>query len=441
MYLNSPGSLTSSGKISRLPWLSGSEDAITVLLVEDSKTVRTQLRQYIGQLENVTLIETTTLAEARAILDTQRQSLFCAILDLTLPDASGLEIVDLVRSYEVPIIVLTGSMDPFLRQAVLDLHVIDYMFKTGSAAIEDVAYLIGRLRQNQTTKVMIVDDSATFRMHLSGLLRQYRFPIIVANNGQEALHLLEQNPDTALILTDYFMPGMNGLELVRRIRRQYRREDLAIIALSDLHQPELSAAMLKAGANDFLNKGFQTEEFYCRMVQNANMVNFVRELREMANRDYLTRLHNRRYLFQAGEVLHAEALAGERHLALALVDADLFKRINDRFGHAGGDEALKKIAAVLRRNFSRDEIVVRYGGEEFVCVAILDKPGDVADRFEKLRAEIEAIDLVWNGTRISITGSIGVTTLLGASLADMIECADQAVFRAKAEGRNRVVVL
>ena len=202
-----------SGKIARLPWLPCNEDPITVLLVEDSKTVRTQLRQYIGQLENVTLIEAATLAEARTILESRHQSLFCAILDLTLPDADGLEIVDLVRSFEVPIIVLTGSMDPFRRQAVLDLRVIDYMFKSGNAAIEDVAYLIGRLRQNQATKVMIVDDSATYRMHLSGLLRQYRFPIIAASNAQEALNLLEENPDTALILTDYFMPGMNGRDL------------------------------------------------------------------------------------------------------------------------------------------------------------------------------------------------------------------------------------
>lgn len=441
MITSLPANTMPGGKISRLPWLLGNEDAITVLLVEDSKTIRTQLRQYIGQLENVTLIETTTMAEARAVLEAQHKTLFCAILDLTLPDADGLEIVDLVRSFKVPIIVLTGSMDPFLRQAVLDLRVIDYMFKTGNAAIEEVAYLVGRLRQNQSTKVMIVDDSNTYRMHLSGLLQQYRFPIIAACNGPEALQLLDQHPDTALILTDYFMPGMNGLELIRRIRRQYRREDLAIIALSDLQRPELSAAMLKAGANDFLTKGFQAEEFYCRMLQNANMVNFVRELREMANRDYLTRLHNRRYLFQAGEALHEEALAGERHIALAIIDIDFFKRINDRHGHGGGDEALRKIAAVLRRNFSRDEIVVRYGGEEFVCIARLKSPGEIADRFEKLRAEIEAIDLLWNRMKICITASIGVTTTLGITLAEMIEQADQAVFQAKSEGRNRVVVL
>lgn len=429
-----------SEKLSRLSLTSdGEESPINVLLVEDSKTVRAQLRQYIALLDNVTLIEAETLADARAVLESRSPELFCAILDLTLPDATGLETVEAVGAYDVPIIVLTGSVDPYLRQAVLDLRVIDYMFKNGPAAIEDVAYLIGRLRQNQTMKVMVVDDSRTFQLHVSRLLAQYRFPILTANNGREALKLLESNPDIALILTDYHMPEMNGLELVRRIRRQHRREDLAIIALSNIDRPELSAAMLKAGANDYLDKKFQGEEFYCRVVQNTNMVRFVRELRDMSNRDYLTRLHNRRFLFHAAEKLYAEARAGKRHLAVAMVDVDRFKRVNDQYGHPAGDEALKRIASVLRRGFSRPNIVARYGGEEFVCVASVDDPMRAADRFDKLRVDIEAIDFDWDGRNIPLTVSIGVATALGSAFSEMIEHADQALFRAKAEGRNRVV--
>lgn len=427
-------------KLSRLSGSLRDHDGITVLLVEDSRTVRTQLRQYIGLLDNVALVEVATLREARDILERREFPLFCAVLDLTLPDASGIDIVDLVRGYGVPVIVLTGSADPALRQAVVDHKVIDYMFKSGAAAIEDVAYLIGRLRQNQSMKVMVVDDSATFRHYVAGLLAQYRFPIIEATNGREALERLEQHPDTAVVLTDYHMPEMNGLEMIRRMRRRYRREDLAIIAMSDSHHPELSAAMLKAGANDYLNKKFQSEEFYCRLVQNSNMVQYVRDLRDMANRDYLTRLHNRRHLFHAGGRLHAEAVAAARHLALAVVDADHFKRINDQYGHDAGDEALKRIAAVLRRAFSSPDIAARYGGEEFVCITRIEDPDQAAAHFDGLRTAIAAIELEWQGARIPLTASIGVTTVMGASLESMIERADQALYRAKAEGRNRVVV-
>jgi diguanylate cyclase (GGDEF)-like protein len=428
-------------KLSRLSLTSEGDTPINVLLVEDSRTVRAQLRQYISMLDNVTLLEAETLAEARTILEARSHELFCAILDLTLPDANGLDTVEAVRAYDVPIIVLTGSADTFLRQAVLDKRVIDYMFKNGAAAVEDVAYLIGRLRQNLSMKVLVVDDSKTFLLRATGLLIQYRYIILTANNGREALEILEQNPDIGLVLTDYHMPEMNGLELVQHIRRQHRREDLAIIALSDINRPELSAAMLKAGANDYLSKKFQVEEFYCRVVQNTNMVRYVHELRDMANRDYLTRLHNRRYLFQAAEPLYAEARAGKRDLAVAMIDADHFKHINDEFGHVIGDEALKRIASVLRRGFVGSGIVSRYGGEEFVCVTTLSDPARSMEHFEQIREAVASIELKSKGKSVPLTVSIGVTTALGGSFADMIELADQAVYRAKAAGRNRVVEL
>lgn len=135
----------------KLTRLSGSEEnpaPIRVLVVEDSRTVRHQLRGYLQQLKNVSVVEAETLAETRQLLENSQEAFFCAILDLTLPDASGSEIVDLVQRFAVPSIVLTGTVDPMVRQAVMERRVIDYMFKTGAAAIEEVAYMVGRLRQN-----------------------------------------------------------------------------------------------------------------------------------------------------------------------------------------------------------------------------------------------------------------------------------------------------
>jgi diguanylate cyclase (GGDEF)-like protein len=427
-----------SGRYSKLSVFADDEEEISVLLVEDSLPIRMQIRQFLALVGHVTLIETGTLAEARAILEEQAHTIFCAILDLTLPDASGLDTVETVSAYEVPIIVLTVSVDPYLRQAILDMRVVDYMVKAGVSSIEDVAYLIGRLRQNQRMKVLVVDDSKVFCIYVSRLLEQYRYPIVIAHNGRDALELMDANPDIALILTDYHMPEMNGLELVRKIRSKYRREDIAIIALSEINRPELSSAMLKAGANDFLLKKFQVEEFYCRVVQNTNMVHFVRELRDMANRDYLTRLYNRRYLFKAADALYVDACKGKFKIVVAMVDVDLFKSINDKYGHGAGDEALKQIAKVLRREFSYPDIVARYGGEEFVCVLSFPRNLKEIHRFERLRKSIENISLVWKGEKIPITVSIGVTTTLGKSFSSMIEKADRAVFVAKSEGRNRV---
>lgn len=426
-------------KLSRLSLLADAQEPIDVLVVEDSRTVRSQLKQYLSLLDRVTVFEAETLAQARVLLAARTVPFFCVVLDLTLPDADGHEAVDAIRAFDVPIIVFTGSVNTQLRQAVMDLRVIDYMYKQGAAAIEDVAYLIGRMRQNQSMKVMIVDDSTTFRMHISRLLAQYRFPILMACDGHEALDLLARHPDVALVLTDYHMPHMNGLALVKEIRRKHRREDLAVIAFSDSEQPEISAAMLKAGANDYLNKHFLAEEFYCRVVQNTNMVHFVRELRDMANRDYLTRLHNRRHLFHAAEALFEQAHHAHGQLALAMVDADHFKQVNDRYGHGAGDEALKRIAGVLRKNCQPGDIAARYGGEEFVLLKQLPAGEDALPLFERLCAEVAALDFQWEGKPVPLSVSIGFTTRRAGGLSEMIEWADQAVFHAKALGRNCVV--
>ena len=427
-------------KLARLGPLAPESGDICILLVEDSRTVRIRLRDTLHALPGVRVLEAETLAGARALLDEQADHFFCAVLDLTLPDADGSEIVDLVSRYEVPIIVLTGTLNPDVRRAVLEKRVIDYIIKSNTGAIEEVAYLIARLRQNLRTKVLVVDDSATFRTHLCGLLTQYHFLILTATNGREALERIADHPDIVLVLTDYHMPQMDGIELIREIRRRYRREDMAVIALSDADEPDLSAAMLKAGANDFLAKRFQTEEFFCRVTQNSNMIGYVRQLRDLATRDYLTGLYNRRHLFELGNTLHASARAGgDLHLALAMIDADHFKRINDQFGHDAGDAALKTLAATMQRMLPDTDLIARFGGEEFVCLSLLPRREDAAAHFEALRAAVKASDLRWQGERIPLSASIGFTTVLGESLAAMIARADEAVYRAKEGGRNRVV--
>lgn len=428
-------------KLSKLMLAGAVVDPITVLLVEDSRTVRIQLRHHLELLEQVELVEAATLAEAKQTLQERHSEFFCAIVDLTLPDADGLQSVELVNSFGVPIIVLTGSMDTELRKAVLGFHVIDYMFKSGTAAIESIAYLVGRLRQNQQTRIMVVDDSPTFRQHVRTLLQRYRYQVVEALDGEDALAKLAADPEIALVLTDYEMPRMNGLELVKHIRRTYRQEDLPIIALSDTSKPELSAAMLKTGANDFLSKRFQVEEFYCRLVLNTNMVHYVRELRQIANCDYLTRLHNRRHMFELAEPLYKRVQESGGALAVAMVDADHFKRVNDQHGHLAGDEALRRIAQILRQNMGPEDIAARYGGEEFICVVRLSDPKDAYERFDQLRQELAAINMVWQDLPVALTASIGLTTEPGTSLTAMIDLADQALYQAKAAGRNCVVEL
>ena len=364
----------------------------------------------------------------------------CAICDLTLPDASGGTIVDLVQSFGVPVIVLTGLVDEAIHEQMHRKKVIDYVVKDTVQEIRYAAYLVARLCENSDIKVMVVDDSASFRSYLESLLLRYRFNTITAADGHEALERIAEHPDTTLVITDYNMPDMGGQELIQALRKTHSREELAIICVSSDDSAKLTARLLKAGANDFLRKPFEEEEFYCRVVQNTNLIGYVREIRESVVRDFLTGLYNRRHLFEVGASLPRNAVRGQLRLCAALIDADHFKKINDTHGHQVGDEALAAIARAMKESLREADVLARYGGEEFVCLGILNDGDRAEDIFERLRAAVAGIELEAEGVPVPLSVSIGVTTEPGNDLEDMLSRADSAVYEAKQRGRNRVVL-
>jgi len=163
------------------------------------------------------------------------------------------------------------------------------------------------------------------------------------------------------------------------------------------------------------------------------------QIREMANHDYLTGLYNRRYLYEAGNQLLQLALREELHLAVAIVDIDHFKTINDTHGHQAGDYVLMEIASLLERYLRKSDLAVRYGGEEF-CI-LLNIKGDTTEAMrvlDKLRAQIASHGFNFNGMTIPVTISCGFTTRIATSLDQMIQQADARLYQAKQNGRNRV---
>lgn len=408
--------------------------------MDASRAIKSLLSAFILDQGGFRVLTAASLAETRHCLDQgPAERFFCAVVDINLPDAPDGEIVDLVRERNVPVVVLTNALDESLRQRLVQKQVVDYVIKRSTAEIEYVAAIVAQLRDNLSIKVLIVDDSAVFRQYLDALLRNLRYQTLSAVNGKDALRVLEEHPDINLVITDINMPVMTGLELIEEIRLTRNRGELGIIGLSDAAKPGLSALMLKTGANDFIFKPFEIEEFYCRVNQNTSLVSYIRRVREAATRDFLTSLFNRRHLFELGEALYANAQRGNILLAAALVDVDHFKRINDRHGHQTGDLALKTLADVLRATLRTTDILGRYGGEEFVCLALLKDLREAPIVFERVRSAVEQIQLEVNGEQIRLTVSIGVTTDLRHSLDAMLKLADTAMYQAKQGGRNRVV--
>lgn len=381
-----------------------------------------------------------SLAETKQLLAHNAERFFIAILDLTLPDANDGEVVDFVQSFKIPVIVLTGRWSNDLRAQLINKHVIDYVAKSNPGEIQHVVSLVARVHHNHEIQVLVVDDSKSFRHYIKTLLHIHRYTALEATNGRQALTILAQYPGISLVITDVNMPEMDGISLITEIRKRYTRSQLAVIGISDRDNTELSAKLLKTGANDFITKPFQIEEFYIRITQNVETIEHIKEIEESATRDYLTRAYNRKYLFESGETLYQNAKRGNVSMAVAVVDADHFKNINDSYGHYAGDQALIHLVSVLQEQVRKSDMVARYGGEEFVVLATGISKDALFLTFDRIRQAVQDIEIRSSDYVFNITASIGVTMDLCESLEEMINRADKALYTAKNEGRNRVVV-
>ncbi|MCK5539454.1 MAG: diguanylate cyclase [Deltaproteobacteria bacterium] len=412
-----------------------------ILLVEDNRFFGAMLIRKFAKESDLEIVWAQSLSESRDILASGEHVFFAAILDFNLPDAPRGEVIVEVIAHSIPVLVFTASSDAVVRDKVWSYNVVDYVFKDDAQSLEYLIYLIRRLEKNQQTKVMVVDDSSFFRKVLVDLLETHQFQVLSASDGKAALALFEEHPDIKLVLTDFEMPELTGLELTRKLRQRYRRDELVIIGISAAGDQMVAASFIKNGANDFIVKQtFMTEEFYSRITQNIENVERAQMILEMSIKDHLTGLYNRRYLFEAGIQFFDRARRQKTTIVCAMLDIDHFKRVNDNYGHDVGDLVLRRLGEVLQDNFRTTDIVARFGGEEFCVLAVdLDESGAVK-LFERLREKVKHQTFTTaKGENLSVTISIGICTELKDNLEQMIKTADERLYEAKEGGRNRVV--
>lgn len=412
-----------------------------VLIVEDSKVFA---RILIRKIEDELFFDAcwaSNFEEARYLLEENpdNNTFFVALLDLHLPDAADGRIVDYVISKGIPSIVFTGDVESEVRDRIWAKKVVDYVSKESPDSLDYLCSLVRRISLNKFVNILVVDDSSTVRNHLVRLLSAHEFIVHEANDGNCAMSVIERHPEIKVVISDYFMPGMDGVELTRRIRRRRRKDELAVIGISAYGNTILSARFIKNGANDFLNKPFSSEEFYCRVTQNLEMLEYIQKLRETSIRDPLTGLFNRRHFFDAAKDLHGRLVRGEEPMTMAMIDIDHFKKVNDTYGHGVGDEVLKHVAQGLGNRFRGHDVVARLGGEEF-CVLAMGMEGEQAMAvFNDLRNSIERSKAKAGKATVGVTISIGLCDKPMGSVDAMLAAADAALYKAKRTGRNKVI--
>lgn len=412
-----------------------------LLIVEDSKmfnkAVSTAIERDLGLKTSCGY----TYKDAKEILSANSQGFMGAVLDLVLPDAQKGEVVDLVLQHDLPVIVMTGTFNDEIRDRCIDKKIVDYIVKDSPSCIDSLLKIIKRLHSNQTTKILVVDDSKTVRTTLTQILEGHRFITLTANDGVEALAQLREHEDIKLVIADYAMPIMDGFELLVNIRKDYSSDNLAVIGISTQGGSVMSAKFLKLGANDFITKPFGDEEFFLRINQNLEMLDHIASIRSAAIRDFLTGLYNRRYFFEVGETLFDNAVRHNRAMVVAMLDIDFFKKVNDTHGHSVGDQMIKHVAEIISSIFRSSDILARMGGEEF-CLLLQDmKPQYCFAKLDELRQLIAEIPLYIDDQLITVTVSIGATTQLGRTLEATVDEADKQLYKAKENGRNQVQII
>ncbi len=299
--------------------------------------------------------------------------------------------------------------------------------------------------------LLIVDDSPAFRQEIRSLLKHLDAvgDVQEAENGVVAYKkALGSPPD--LILCDLVMPSVDGLKFLTLVRGKPELHDIPVILLTGKTDTETKIRGLELGASDYVTKPFDRGELLARIkvqlkikaLQDALRRSNAR-LKELSSTDALTQLYNRRHLMQ---VLTAELERSERYaadLAFVMIDIDRFKRINDSFGHQAGDDVLRDLGALIRREARLSDVPARYGGEEF-CVLLPQTPLEGAREFaQRFRVSVESTPFLAQGNEIHLTVSVGVSACSGGSGVsgdDLIRAADAALYEAKSKGRNRVVV-
>jgi two-component system, cell cycle response regulator len=298
-------------------------------------------------------------------------------------------------------------------------------------------------------RVLIADDSPLSRVVLRKTLIRWGYEVIEAENGDQAWAILSAPDAPYLAILDWVMPGLTGPEVCRRLRESRREPYTYILLLTSKTSKEETVEGMEAGADDYVVKPFHEHELKVRLRAGrrilelqSDLVNAREELRERANKDLLTLLPNRQAI--EAELVRevSRCHRSDESVGIVLLDLDLFKDINDKYGHFAGDAVLRETAHRLRANMRDYDQVGRYGGEEFLVVL----PGCdlplACQQAERLRRVLCEKTMNVEGVEMTVSASFGVTVSDGTNRHDLfVRVADEALYRAKAQGRNCIAAL
>jgi two-component system cell cycle response regulator len=298
-------------------------------------------------------------------------------------------------------------------------------------------------------KILVADDSPIYRKLLEHALSEEQYPVFFAKSGREAMALFSQH-EPSLLITDWMMPDLSGIELCEHIRRQSEQSYTYIIILTGITEKNKVVKGLAAGADDYLTKPFNLEELLARVGVGRRTIELHRQLEaknrlleDLALSDSLTGLPNRRVI----EDWAARQLSGAARYGfdfwVIMADIDHFKVVNDTYGHEAGDTVLKRFAQILKTNTRLCDVCARIGGEEFLIILTHTNQEGAVLAIERIRKQLNSERFGFASGETTITASFGMANYCCHQAQDFIKLlaqADVALYSAKRNGRNRVEI-
>ncbi len=288
------------------------------------------------------------------------------------------------------------------------------------------------------SQLLIIDDDKALHALIRAELEPEGFHVHSAFGGRDGVNVAKATrPD--LILLDVDMPDMDGFSVCDLIRIQEETSNTPVLFLSSNADPSERARGLNAGAADFMAKPFFGDELRARVRVSLRYKLLLEMETKRATRDGLTGLWNRTYF---NDRLRSETAGISRHrypLSCVMLDIDTFKSINDTYGHPFGDEVIIRVAEALLKTCRAEDVICRYGGEEFVILCPHVPLGGAAQMAERVRAAVQACVLSGPRGLVPVTCSLGVADTRHGLGLDLVKAADAALYAAKRAGRNRVV--
>lgn len=411
-----------------------------VLIVDDSTTIlKTMKLKLEGELE-LKVFTAASMKECADLILKEKGKFDIALLDYNLPDAQKGEIVTFINKFKIASILLTGSELDKENEIFKNPYLIDYIIKKSGYAMDYAVSIVKRFILNGKIEVMIIDDSKTFAAKMEALCKKYNLNTIVRYDAKEALEDIKTRANLKLVLVDYMMPHMNGLEFTAELRKFYKKDEIAVIALSGSGEKQIVSNFLKYGANDFLYKDFSNDEFIARVNNNLEVIELFGSTQDKAKKDYLTGVFNKSYFLKIAGEIYETSKKRKDLLCTLCIEIDKFDMFVESKGHEAGDEAIKLLALILEKNLNKDSIIARFSVDQF-CILLKNRPyAEVKQTFREIQDIVKQSFFEYENEKYAFTVSVGGTSDFTDTFENMIELADEALCEAMHKGINSLEI-